>query len=138
MKILVLNAGSSSLKSWLYDLTDNELPIDPPEPLWAAQIDWSHRQGWAELQVQTTQGEILKETYPSESKLADTRKALQTLWSSNTSAIERSQEIDIVGHRVVHGGAVYQQSTSLAAHSSWSHGSQPGRRGCAGLYGRHR
>jgi acetate kinase len=116
MKILVLNAGSSSLKSCLYDLTDNnELPIDPPEPLWAAQIDWSHRQGWAELQVQTTQGEMLKETYPSESKLADTRKAIQTLWSSNTSAIERPQEIDIVGHRVVHGGAVYQQSTWVNA-----------------------
>jgi acetate kinase len=105
MKILVLNAGSSSLKSCLYDLLDDVLPINPSEPLWAAQIDWSHRQGWAELQIKTIHGELQQTTYPSESKLADTIKAIQTLQSGGT------QSIDIVGHRVVHGGAVYREST---------------------------
>jgi acetate kinase len=102
MKILVLNAGSSSQKCCLYDLKENTLPADPPEPLWEAQIDWTHQDGCAKLKVKTFQDQVLQETCPSDSKLADTLKMLQTLWSGTTQAIENSQEIDIVGHRVVH------------------------------------
>lgn len=51
MKILVLNAGSSSQKSCLYDLGD-ALPIEPPQPLWSAQIDWAD----ATLEVKTSWG----------------------------------------------------------------------------------
>ena len=50
MKILVLNAGSSSQKSCLYDFKAEEPPI-PSRPLWEADIDWSHRPGLAELKV---------------------------------------------------------------------------------------
>ncbi|MFN7318986.1 MAG: acetate kinase, partial [bacterium] len=39
MKILVLNAGSSSQKSCLYDL--EFLPSHPPQPIWQAGIDWT-------------------------------------------------------------------------------------------------
>ncbi len=39
MKILVLNAGSSSHKVSLYQLGES-LPGDPPPPLWEAKIDW--------------------------------------------------------------------------------------------------
>jgi acetate kinase len=55
MKILVLNAGSSSQKSCLYEFKAEELPI-PSRPLWEADIDWSHRRGMAELKVTTAQG----------------------------------------------------------------------------------
>jgi acetate kinase len=48
MKILVLNAGSSSQKSCLYEFQAEERPI-PSRPLWEAKIDWSHRSGLAEL-----------------------------------------------------------------------------------------
>lgn len=115
MKILVLNSGSSSQKSCLYDLSENTLPVDPPEPLWEAQIDWTHQDGSAELKVTTSHGQTLQETYPSESKSADTQKALQTLWSGTTQSIENFQEINIVGHRVVHGGEAYRQSTWIDA-----------------------
>jgi acetate kinase len=122
MKILVLNAGSSSQKSCLYEI-DGELPnglpsalaIDPPEPLWQSQIDWNEREGSAELKVTTDRGETLHETFPSTSKSADTIKALQTLWSGRTQSIEQPQSIDIVGHRVVHGGDKYQQGTWVNA-----------------------
>jgi acetate kinase len=115
MKILVLNSGSSSQKSCLYDLKENALPVNPPEPLWEAQIDWTHQEGSTELKVKTAHGQDLQETYPSESKSADTQKALQTLWNGTTQAIENSQEIDIVGHRVVHGGETYRQGTWIDA-----------------------
>jgi acetate kinase len=115
MKILVLNAGSSSQKSCLYDLKENTLPADPPEPLWEAQIDWTHQDGCAKLKVKTFRDQVLQATCPSDSKLADTLKMLQTLWSGTTQAIENSQEIDIVGHRVVHGGEIYRESTWITA-----------------------
>ncbi len=111
MKVLVLNAGSSSQKSCLYDLPDDLLPPDPPAPLWAAQIDWSLQAGQTLLQVQTAHGQTLEEIYPSVSTAADTRKALQTLWHGTTQSIAHPAEIDIVGHRVVHGGSGYREST---------------------------
>ncbi|MGB8700415.1 MAG: acetate kinase [Thermosynechococcaceae cyanobacterium] len=113
MKILVLNAGSSSQKSSLYEIQGDTLPEDPPQPLWEAQIDWTHRGGYAELHVKTLQGATVQETFPSESRMADTIAALQTLWSGPTQAIAHPQEIDIVGHRVVHGGQTYHQSTVI-------------------------
>jgi acetate kinase len=39
MNILVLNAGSSSLKASLYQLTIKDWPIDPILPLWTGKID---------------------------------------------------------------------------------------------------
>jgi acetate kinase len=110
MKILVLNAGSSSQKSCLYEI-EGELPIDPPKPLWQSQIDWNECESSAELKVTTDRGETLHETFISTSKSADTTKALQTLWSGRTQSIEQPQAIDIVGHRVVHGGEKYRQGT---------------------------
>ena len=115
MKILILNAGSSSQKSCLYDLPDGTLPDDPPQPLWAAKIDWDDRSGDAKLKVTTPSGIVCQETYRSESKSADTLKALQTLWSGEHQAIDRPQDIDLVGHRIVHGGEKYRQSTWIDA-----------------------
>ncbi len=115
MKILILNAGSSSQKSCLYEIEGDNLPVDPPEPLWQAQIDWNERDGSADLNVTTDRGETLHETFPSTSKLDDTIKAVETLWSGRTGSIENPDEIDIVGHRVVHGGEKYRQSTWITA-----------------------
>jgi acetate kinase len=123
MKILVLNAGSSSQKSCLYDFEDAKaseisigvIPETLPEPLWKAQIDWTTPEGQATLSVCTSQGETFHEDYASGSKQADTLKALQTLWSESTQVINSPQEIDIVGHRIVHGGAKYQHSTWINA-----------------------
>lgn len=112
MKILVLNAGSSSQKSSLYELAEGQLPDTPPPPIWEAQIDWSHQQGVAEIKVQSRSGQ-LQQTIASDSRSADTLSALKTLWSGDTQVIEQPEAIDIVGHRVVHGGANYQQSVLI-------------------------
>jgi len=107
MKILVLNAGSSSQKSCLYDLIEATLPEHPPKPLWEAQIDWTHQ----ELKVKTAQGNVIKETLPSSSRADGTAQMLETLWKGKTAVIDNPGEINIVGHRVVHGGEEYRQST---------------------------
>lgn len=41
MKILVVNAGSSSLKCWYDDLREDSLDAAPPQPLWSTHIDWT-------------------------------------------------------------------------------------------------
>ena len=113
MKILVLNAGSSSQKSCLYDLND-VLPDRPPQPLWEAQIDWNHRQGVAQLKVETASGTEQEEEFASDSRQAAISRMLETLWQGKTQVINSLNEIDIVGHRVVHGGQDYQQSTLIS------------------------
>lgn len=115
MNILVLNAGSSSQKICLYAVAGDLLPVDPPQPLWTAQIDWSEREGSGQLKVKTERGEALEQTFSSTSKLEDTIEALGTLWSGRTQSIAHPQAIDIVGHRIVHGGEKYRQSTWIDA-----------------------
>ncbi|MBD2462365.1 acetate kinase [Oscillatoria sp. FACHB-1407] len=113
MKILVLNAGSSSQKSCLYAL-NGDLPADPPEPVWEAHIDWTHQQGMAEINVKVA-GITLEHELPSTSRTEVTQFMLETLWSGKTQVIENPKEIEIVGHRVVHGGQEYQSSTRVNA-----------------------
>jgi acetate kinase len=115
MKILVLNAGSSSQKSCLYELNGDTLPEQPPHPLWQAQLDWIDRTRMAELHVKTAGGKTIEQTFPSESRQADTLRLLETLWTGETQQIDRLSDIDIVGHRVVHGGAEYRCSTFIDA-----------------------
>src|SRR4028119_2227137 len=114
MKILVLNAGSSSQKSCLYALTGDALPDQRLEPLWSAQIDWTHQQDVAELKVKTAQGVVLEDQLPSASRSDLTEQMLLTLWSGRTQVLEQPQEIDVVGHRVVHGGQEYRSSTLVS------------------------
>jgi acetate kinase len=50
MKILVLNSGSSSQKSCLYEIGD-VLPDNPPACLWQAKIEWQGESAQAEIKT---------------------------------------------------------------------------------------
>ena len=110
MKILVLNAGSSSQKSCLYEFKAGAVPA-PSQPLWEAEVEWTHHQVLAELKVATAQGASLEETLKAESQADAINHLLTTLWSGPTKVIKEPGAIDVVGHRVVHGGLEYEQST---------------------------
>lgn len=113
MKILVLNAGSSSQKSFLYALSglSGDLP-NPPEPLWEGAIDWTVEPGKAAIKVEAN-GKVLKEIVPSISQTEATTQLLQTLWQGETQVLKTLSEIDAVGHRVVHGGTEYRESVRV-------------------------
>ncbi len=113
MKILVLNAGSSSQKSCLYELGD-ELPDQPLQPLWEAKVDWTNHQGVAEIEVKTQHGATLKEESPGDRSTVIAH-ILNSLWSGDTQVIEQLSDIDVVGHRVVHGGQDYRESVRITA-----------------------
>ena len=82
-KILVLNAGSSSLKCALFEEPGTKL-------LWEAQSDGA---GGSPIDA-----------------LPD---LLQSLWSGPAKVIEHAGKIDAVGHRVVHGGIDFRHPTRL-------------------------
>ncbi|MEL6552806.1 MAG: acetate kinase [Cyanobacteria bacterium J06621_11] len=112
MKILVLNAGSSSQKSCLYDIKGT-LPDEPPAPLWEAQIDWIPQQQSAKLIAETHTGEKYAETVSSPSREETLSDLLNLLHQGSTRVISSLEEIDIVGHRVVHGGQDYTNSVLI-------------------------
>ena len=111
MKVLVLNAGSSSQKSCLYDL-NNLSQIDPLDPIWEAQIDWTAQTGKAVLKIKAN-GIKVENTIESVDRAADTRQMLNTLSEGETKVIQHTSEIDVVGHRVVHGGQHYRHSVRI-------------------------
>ena len=109
MLVLVLNAGSSSQKSCLYSLS-NSIPDTPLEPLWEAHLDWtvSDEKGILKVKSKGTKHEI--EVTGKDTAL---QILLDTLVKGKTKVLKSLNEIDIVGHRVVHGGAKYSQATVI-------------------------
>jgi acetate kinase len=112
MKILVLNAGSSSQKSRLYEI-DGSLPGEPPAPLWKADADWTGHQGTADVEISTARGQTRHESLPTGAREDIIKHMLETIWSGTTQVIDQPAEIAVVGHRVVQGGPEYRQTTLM-------------------------
>lgn len=113
MKILVLNAGSSTQKSCLYDLSDDAAPDMPATPAWEGLIDWTHQGEAAEIRVETADGKTLKKVVPTDDRAKVIADLLHTLCQGDTRVIDSFAAIDLVGHRVVHGGAEYRECTRI-------------------------
>ncbi|MBN3899464.1 MAG: acetate kinase [Nostoc sp. NOS(2021)] len=113
MKILVLNAGSSSQKSCLYEIADEALPTEAPQPLWEGKINWTQDRGAAEIEVKTATGATLQESISANSPQAHLTYMLHTLSDGATKVIDQLSEIDVVGHRIVHGGQDYRDSVVI-------------------------
>jgi acetate kinase len=111
MKILVLNAGSSSQKSCLYEMTAGD-PTAVPHPLWEAVVDWNLHPDHAVLKVRSQAG-TLEKTQPVQSRQAIFTDLLATLWQGETAVLQHPKDIDAVGHRVVHGGQDYTQPVRI-------------------------
>jgi acetate kinase len=110
MKILVLNSGSSSQKSCLYEL-GKTLPEHPPAPVWEGKIEWDGSQ--ADIQVRNSQGAQLKNRVQVTSRSHAIRQLLDTLWNGNLRVVSSPSEIDTVGHRIVHGGKDLDKATAI-------------------------
>src|SRR6202790_4414176 len=110
MKILVLNSGSSSQKSCLYEL-GKTLPEHPPTPGWEGKIEWdgSH----ADIQAQNSQGAQLKDRVQVASRSHAIDQLLDTLWNGKLRVVSAPSEIDVVGHRIVHGGKDLVTATAI-------------------------
>ncbi len=108
MKILVLNGGSSTLKGTLYDLT-GALPVRAPQPLWDGRAEWGRIAGKADLDFKNAAGARLERQIDIDSPRAVIEPALETLWEGPAKVIRSREEINVVGHRVVHGGETLRE-----------------------------
>ncbi len=112
MKILVLNSGSSSQKSYLYAIGET-LSAEAPEPLWAANIEWGGDS--AEVSVRNVGGHVVRARARIASRKAAIEYLLSTLWSGKSRLVDKPTAIDVVGHRVVHGGPHYKHPVRVDA-----------------------
>jgi acetate kinase len=99
MKILVLNGGSSGLKGMVYEAAE-PLPAEPPKPLWDAQVDWGRHPGKADLRIKSTEEEI---------SIASPQEALEPVLRT----VPDPDQIEVVGHRVVHGGKAFRETMRI-------------------------
>jgi acetate kinase len=101
MNVLVLNSGSSSQKSCLYEIGDT-LPNDPPSCIWEGKIEWAEDK--AQYSTKNSRGVSRRELISVGSRAEAIERLLGGLWSGETQAISSPSAINVVGHRVVHGG----------------------------------
>ncbi len=113
MNVLVLNAGSSSLKFQVIATDPERIKKNADERLMRGEVE--HIGGEAVLTLQTANGPAQKLT----ASLRDTSAALDFVirWAvsdkSGTPQIRSSADIHAVGHRVVHGGELFHESALI-------------------------
>src|SRR4029077_8438924 len=112
MKILVLNSGSSSQKSCLYEIGD-VVPEHPPACLWQGAIEWDGEAG--QVEIKNGRGFRRKEKIGVSSRAEATARLLDTLWKGEASAVSSLSEIDVVGHRIVNGGPAFEDPVVITA-----------------------
>jgi acetate kinase len=105
MKVLVLNSGSSSQKSCLYEI-GNSVPDEPAPCLWEGKIEWEDAA--VELSLKNANRAARKDRIKIDSRAHAIEQLLGGLWGGDTRAVAAPSEIDVVGHRVVHGGPKYE------------------------------
>ena len=105
MKVLVINAGSSSLKYQLIDLNSNDV-------IAKGLCERIGIEGSKLIYKPTGKG-----THEFEKRMNDhtdaIRMVLDALVDKEIGVLKRMDEIDAVGHRIVHGGEKFSQSVLI-------------------------
>lgn len=108
MKVLVLNSGSSSLKYQLFDMSNESvLAKGLVERIGLEDSILTHRPENREKKVITTD-------IPNHNIAI--QMVIDVLTNPEYGVIGSMQEIDAVGHRTVHGGSTFTQSTVIDEH----------------------
>jgi len=113
MRILVLNGGSSSLKASLREIGAAP-PSEAQPPLWEAEAEWGRQSGKASIRVRAggASHEIALDIRSHEEVL---RPVMEALWTGKAKIIGGARDVDAVGHRVVHGGKAFIETTRITA-----------------------
>jgi acetate kinase len=106
MKILVLNAGSSSHKLSVYEFGEIP-PSNPATRMWEAKMEW--RGQTADVTVKTPNGTPRRIQYKVASRIEAVEDLLRTLWCGESRVVNSPADISMVGHRIVHGGLRYEE-----------------------------
>ncbi|MBQ7922899.1 MAG: acetate kinase [Clostridia bacterium] len=105
MKVLVVNAGSSSLKYQLFDTASESVLAKGICERIGIDGRIEHRKG--------EDGEKLKVEIPMPDHAVATEIVIKYLTDAETGVISDMNEIEAIGHRVVHGGPYFFESVLL-------------------------
>lgn len=106
MRILVINAGSSNLKFGLFDADSFET--------WASGlIDWGAGPQMANAVISLRGGDAVRSQIEVGGYRAAVNYALRLLTERELVSNTGKSAVTVVGHRVVHGGAVFQDSVLI-------------------------
>ena len=105
MKVLVLNCGSSSIKYKLFDM-DHKAVIAQ-----GGIEKIGLKDSFLKLTLPNGEKKILEKDIPEHT--AGVEFILQTLTGAEYGVVKSMDEIDAVGHRMVHGGEKFSQSVLL-------------------------
>ena len=105
MKVLVVNAGSSSLKYQLFDTATESVMAKGICERIGIDGRIEHRKG--------EKGEKIKAEIPMPDHAVATEIVIKYLTDPETGVISDMNEIEAVGHRVVHGGPYFFESVLL-------------------------
>jgi len=119
MNVLVLNSGSGSHKCSLFRI-GNVLPVEPLEPIWKAVIMATDPGSTAQelsLTIECEGRKTERKALPSDlSSKKRVEYLLKRLEEDKSSTLKENQKIDLVGHRVVHGGTEFDKAVVVDAH----------------------
>ena len=107
MKILVINSGSSSIKYRLFDMTEKTvLASGVMEQIGETESRLTHH-------TRNSQGEM--EEIVNSEPVADHQAGFQLIGAAlnESGALQDTQELSGIGHRVVHGGEEFKQPTLI-------------------------
>jgi len=104
MKILVVNAGSSTHKLSLYSIEGDE----PIKPLWNGSLDWGRDDEAPVLAAKNIHGAEYCQTLPSKDIDLGLKLLVETLWNGSVQVLKGPEEVERIGHRVVHGGSRFE------------------------------
>jgi acetate kinase len=110
MKVLVLNCGSSSVKYQLLEMEDgreNVIAGGVVEEVGLGQPSITHRRPEFEKAIRT---EVAAHDHQDA-----IRMVLEVLLDPHSGALQSVEELDAVGHRVVHGGERFAASVPICA-----------------------
>lgn len=110
MKILVLNSGSSSQKACLYEI-GAAFPDHAPPCLWEGKVEFGNSS--AAITVKNSHAVVQKEQIHVSSREDVVKRMLSTMTSGKARALGSLSEIDVVGHRVVHGGPYFAEPVAI-------------------------
>lgn len=110
--VLVLNAGSSSLKATAFRMPESEPPIKAPEPIWRGDATWGRNGPGAKVKLWSAKG--TSELDLGECRLEEAVGPLvRSLWTGPVAVLEGRKDLHAVGHRVVHGGDRFRRTVCI-------------------------
>ena len=106
MSVLVVNAGSSSLKFSLFE-------AESPDALASGLIDWTADRHLAESAVSLRGGDIIRSRIEAPDYRAAVVHSLSFLAEKELISYHGASGVSSVGHRVVHGGTEFRESVLI-------------------------